>query len=109
MRITDADRIEFASQMAAVGASFEDTFLAFRRTGTGSIHAILAVRTAFPELSLFAARVFFEDRFSSDVLQLSSSVISALQSALPNPTQKVARPLVSFLRRAYSPLAIAAS
>ncbi len=49
MRITDADRIEFASQMAAVGASFEDTFLAFRRTGTGSIHAILAVRTAFPE------------------------------------------------------------
>ncbi|MBM4783210.1 MAG: hypothetical protein GQE15_36500 [Archangiaceae bacterium] len=109
MPISDDDRIEFARQMAASGASFEDTFVAFRRTGTGYIHAILAVRNAFPASSLFEARDFFERRFGLDVLELSSALTAALRSALPDPENpEAARVLVSCLRRPYSPLAIAA-
>ncbi|MER2559723.1 MAG: hypothetical protein ABTQ32_03330 [Myxococcaceae bacterium] len=108
MPITDADRFEVARQWADAGASFEDTFLSFRRTGTGYIHAIVAMRNAFPASSLFTARDFFERRFGLEVLQLSLSVTTAL-SALPNPGEPTAaRPIVSFLRRAYSPLAISA-
>lgn len=95
--------------MAASGASFEDTFVAFRRTGSGYIHAILSVRSAFPSSSLFAARDFFEARFDLAVLDLSLSVTDALPSVLPSPHEPTAaRALMAFLRRAYSPLAIAA-
>lgn len=107
--MTEQERVEVAAGLAAAGASFEHCFLAFRRTGCGYIDSLAAVRRVYPGVTLFEARTFFETRFPLVVLEISVPIVTALRLSIATPPEEGAsRRAIAFLRRALSPLAIAA-
>jgi hypothetical protein len=108
MAFTEQERVAFAQDQRELGATAETAMLAFRRTGCGYVEILHAVRVAYPDFTLFAARAFFETRFGLEVLRLSEPMLAVARIAFPPTVGDTRRLLVSFLLRGWSPLATAA-